>query len=157
MATRLSFKDFTPVDYVPSEDPLINVNAKKRKQLIGLEDVEKEALSLATRRKMGIRLKRNKARIAMGRKKAARRMASQDTLKQRARKQARNMIFKKLSKGEPRASVSPQRRAEIEKRMSKLKGRIDKIATRILPKVRKMEIARKKGQAAKPGKTQAGI
>ena len=157
MAKPMSFKDFLPVDYVPGEDDQIKLNAVKRKKHIPTgntgEEVENEALSLAQRRKKSIQMKRLKARIAIGRKKAARRMASMPTLKNRAQKQARNLIFKKLSKGKPRSEVSPQRRAEIEKRLNKLKGRIGMIAKRILPKVRKMEVDRKKGKKPEATKT----
>ena len=153
----MSFKDFLPVDYMPGEDDQVKLNAKKRKKDIPTgntgEGVETEALSLAQRRKRSIQIKRMKARIALGRKRAARRMASMPTLKRRAQKQARNLIFKKLSKGKSRSEVSPQRRAEIEKRLDRLKGRIGNIAKRILPKVRKMEIARKKGQKPEATKT----
>jgi len=161
MAT-VSFKDFNPVNYKPGEDEIIQRQAKKRKLDIPTgntgEGLENEALSLAQRRKRSILIKRMKARIAIGRKKAARRMASVDVLKRRAQKQARNLIFKKLTKGKPRAEVSPQRRAEIEKRLDKMKGRISKIAQRILPKVRKMEIARKRGEKpSAPSGTQSGV
>jgi len=135
----LGFKDFNPVDYRPGEDDQVNHNAIKRRR-------QDEALSLAQRRARSRMLKRIKAKIAIGRKKAARRTASMQVLEKRANKQARNLIFKKLAKGKSRNDLPPARRMEIEKRLDKMKGRIQKIAQRILPKVRKMEMQRKQGK-----------
>jgi hypothetical protein len=100
-------------------------------------------------------LKRIRNKLKIGRKRAMMRTANPQVLKKRANKQARNLIFKKLTKGKTRSELPPARRAEIEKRLDKMKGRIQKIAMRILPKVRKMEIARKKGQKVATDKKQA--
>ena len=81
----------------------------------------------------------------MGRKKAARKFADMDKLKKRAQKQARNMIFKKLVKNADKGDMSFARRQEIEKRLDKMKPKIDKLAKKLLPKVRQMEKERKRG------------
>ena len=118
-------------------------NKKKAKK----ESVEvDEALTLQQRRKRSILMKRLKGRIAIGRKRAMKRTASLDVLKKRANKAARNLIFKKISKGKPKSEVSPQRRAEIEKRLDKIKPRIQKIAMRLVPKLRKAEQLRRQGK-----------
>ena len=144
----LGFKEFNPVDYRPGEDDQVNHNAIKRKR-------QDEALSIAQRRARSRMLKRIRNKLKIGRKRAMMRTANPQVLKKRANKQARNLIFKKLSKGKSRSQLPPARRAEIEKRLDKMKGRIQKIAMRILPKVRKMEIARKKGQKVATDKRQA--
>ena len=82
----------------------------------------------------------------MGRKRAARKTANMDTLKKRAMKQARNMIIKKITKGQDKGDMSMARKQSIEKRLDKMKPKIAKIAKKILPKVRKMEMERKKGK-----------
>ena len=66
------------------------------------------------------------------------------------------MIFKKLSKGKSRSELPPARRQEIEKRLERMKGRIQKIALRIVPKVRAMEKKRKQGQKTSNKKYAAG-
>ena len=88
-------------------------------------------------------MKRYASRMAMGRKKALKKTAGRAKIKQRAERQARNAMFKKLTKGIPRSDLTPARRAEIEKRMDKMKGRIQKQAVKLMPVVRKMEKDRK--------------
>lgn len=137
----LSFRDFLAVDYTPGEDEQVSWNAKKRHRgTVG------EALSVQARRALGRAIRKNKAKIAMGKRRAAMKVASQDKLKQRAKKQALNFFFKKLSKGQSRTDVSPARRAEIEKRLSKMTTKINKYALKILPKVRQQERERKAAQ-----------
>jgi hypothetical protein len=81
----------------------------------------------------------------MGRKRAARKVASTDKLKTRAQKQARNTFLKKMTKGVEKGELSMARRQGLEKRLDKLKPKIDKLARKLLPKVRKAEIAKKRG------------
>ena len=93
----------------------------------------------------GRMFKKNKAKIAMGRKRAQRKIASMDTLKKRARKAARNILLKKLTKDTPKDELSLSRRQDIEKRLEKKKNVIDKLSRKLLPQVRKKEMERKKG------------
>lgn len=96
-----------------------------------------EALTVAQRRKRAIITKRNKAKLARGRKKADRRIADKDRISARARRRAKAAIVKKLTKGVSKADLSPQRKAEIERRLSKMNARVERSQKRILPKVRK--------------------
>jgi hypothetical protein len=160
MAKPLSFKDFLTVDYTQTGDRVQATNAKKRKQDTAtgntgeavesekLTDLSMEALDFQQRRARARSLKKNKSKIAMGRRRAEKKTASPDTIKKRARKQALNLIFKKLSKGKSRDEVPPARRQEIEKRLEKMKPKIDMIARKILPQVRKLEKERKASKAA---------
>ena len=52
---------------------------------------------------------------AMGRKRAARKMASKDKLEKRAMRQARDAVVKKITKDIPKGELSFARRQEIEK------------------------------------------
>ncbi len=115
------------------------------KEFIKVVESPDEALNIQQRLKLARSLKKNKAKIAMGRKRAARKTANLDTLKKRAMKQARNMIIKKLTKGVSKANMSMARKQSIEKRLDKMKPKIAKIAKKILPQVRKMEKERKRG------------
>jgi hypothetical protein len=112
------------------------------------EDID-EVLNMAQRRKAAINLKKNKAKIAMGRKRNAKKIADPARLKVRAQKAARREIAKKLTKGIPKSELTPARRAEIEKRLNKMKGKIDRIAKKSLPQVRRDEIAKKRGNKDK--------
>mgnify|MGYP003341574056 FL=1 len=103
-----------------------------------------EALTMQQRLARARSLKKNKAKIAIGRKKAARKIADMETLKKRARKQARNLLLKKITKDIPKGELSFARRQSIEKQLDKKKAVVDKIAKKLLPKVRKAEIDKKK-------------
>lgn len=140
MAKPLKFKDFINVDYTQTGDDQLAYRAKKRKTA----DTEHEALDFAARRKLARSLKKNKAKIAIGRKKAARKFADMDKLKKRANKQARNMFFKKLTKGADKSKLSFARRQDIEKRLDKMAPKIQKVARKLLPKVRQAEKDRKR-------------
>ena len=148
MQKKLSFRDFLTVDYTPGMPEQISWNAKKRKRgVMGSTDESYvpvgEALNFAQRRARGIIAKRIKAKLKMGRQRAAKRTASPEKLMKRARKMAINLLFKKFSKGVPRSELPPSRRQEIEKRLEKMKGRIERIARKLLPAVRKLEKERR--------------
>lgn len=140
----MSFKQFVNVDYTQTGDGQLAYNAKKRKTSIDTS----EALDASQRRKLAMRMKRNKARIAMGRKRAERKTANMDTLKKRAKRQARMQFAKKLTKGIPKGDLTVARRKEIEKRLDKpaLKNRIDKVARKLIKTVRKQEMERKRAK-----------
>lgn len=111
------------------------------------EEVD-EALSIATRLKKARDFRRNKAKVALGRARAARRFASQEVLKKRARKAAYNTFYKKITKNNSKDDLSPARKAEIEKRLKSpaFQGRIDKMARKLIKDVRKKEMERKRAK-----------
>lgn len=143
----LGFKQFMNVEYKPGEDDQVNLNAKKRKRGdTEHESVEMEALSQAQRLAKGRAMKRSRAKLAMGRKRAARRFANKEVLMKRARRLARTFFAKKLTKGVPKGELTPARRSEIEKRLDSpaFKTRIDRMAMKSLKDVRKKEMERKR-------------
>lgn len=105
-----------------------------------------EALDFTARRKLAMSLKRNKAKIAIGRKKAERRVANVDVLKKRAQKQARMQFFQKITKDIPKDELTFNRRKEVEKRLDKLKPRIQQVAKKMLPQLRQKEMEKRKGK-----------
>lgn len=110
-----------------------------------------EALSLMGRRKKAIAMRRNKAKIAMGRRRAAMRLPDPERIKKRARRAARKQILKKLLKGVPKDELSNARKKEIETRLEKpgFAQRIDRIAKKMIPKIRKDALARRRGVSNK--------
>lgn len=156
-----SAKDLTVVDYRPGEDDQTKYAAQKRRRGQGagadaeyastnpprVDEEPDEALNMQQRRVAARNFKRNKTKIKMGRDRAARRIANPERLKARARKQARNTVLKKLLKDHPKSDLSFARRAEIEKRLEKpaMKTKIDRLAKKMLPKVRRAELDRKRG------------
>ena len=145
MPKPMGFRHFINVDYTQTGDEQLALNAKKRKKDSG--ETTDEALTLQQRQKRAKLMKKLAPRIALGRKKAAKKIASPDKLKSRAVKQARNLLLKKLTKDIPKAELSFARRQEIEKKLEKKKAVIQKIAKKLFPKVRAAEIQKKRGGA----------
>ena len=106
-----------------------------------------EALNMSQRIKRSRLMKRLKGRIAVGRRRAKKKMANKQTLTKRSNRQARNAIAKKLTRGIPKSELTFARKQEIEKRLDKpaLKQRIARLAKRMFKDVRKKEVDRKKG------------
>lgn len=146
----LKFKDFVSVDYTQDGDDQVAYNAKKRKKDIPTgntgEQVENEALNMQQRMAKSRQMKKLAPKIKMGRKRAMNRTANLDVLKKRAKKSARNFFLKKITKDIPKDELSMARRQSIEKRLDKMKPKIDKMAVKLLPKVRKTEMDRKRNK-----------
>ena len=129
----------------------MNALARSPKELRDLGIIEEvevdEALTLQQRMKRSRLMKRMKSRIAIGRKRAMKKMANKKTIEKRAMRQARNQLAKKLTRGIPKKELTFARKQEIEKRLAKpaLQQRIKRIAKRIFKDVRKKEVERKKG------------
>ena len=117
---------------------------------IATEDAEKlgEALDMKQRLARGRSARKNKAKMAMGRKKAGRRIASMKVLKKRARRAARKTLTKRLTKGVAKSDLSVSRKREIEKRLDKpaFKIKANRLVKRTIKDIRKKEIARKRKQ-----------
>lgn len=103
-----------------------------------------EALNTSQRMKRRAIMRRLKSKIQRGRKIAQRKRASQDKLKKRASRQARQIVRKKLAgaRGEKYSELPLSTRQQIDKRLEKKKTLISRIAKRLIPKVRKAESQR---------------
>ena len=147
----VGFKDFLTVDYTQTGDGQLARNAKKRKMDTPTgntgEAVEPtdEALTMQQRRARSRQMKKYQARLKVGRKKAAAKVANLAVLKRRAQKAARAAIAKKITKGVAKGDLTPARKQEIEKRLDKMQPRINRVAKKLLPKLRQAELARKRG------------
>jgi hypothetical protein len=142
---NLSFRDFMVVDTSYTKDDYLAYQSQKRHRgTVGesVEDVE-EVLSHAQRIKAGLRMKKMSKRIGMARKRAMKRTPTMDTFKKRANRQARRDMFKTLTRGQNKGDVSIAKRADIEKRLDRLKPRISRMAMRMLPTIRKKDRDRK--------------
>lgn len=82
-----------------------------------LDEALDEGLSLAQRRQRSIKARANKAKLKRGREIAARRRPSEDTLKKRAVKTARDQMKDVLSKGKDFNELSPAQKQKIEDRL----------------------------------------
>tara|TARA_B110000503_G_C6982716_1_gene343935 strand:- start:66 stop:518 length:453 start_codon:yes stop_codon:yes gene_type:complete len=132
----LSFKDFMTADYTPGAPEQVSWNAHKRHRGRIGEETTDEALDFSQRRARARSMKKNKNRIAIGRKKAMKRAPSMEVVKKRANKAARSQVFKKLTKGVDKSDIPAARKQGLEKRLDKMKPRIAKLARRLLPTIR---------------------
>lgn len=87
-------------------------------------------------------MRRLKSRIKVGRERAKRRRASNEVLKARARRAARNQLAKRLLGGKSKGEVSYATRSRVEKALSKQKNLINSLAAKMLTVVRAKEAAR---------------
>ena len=105
-----------------------------------VEQYNTEALNFLQRLQKSRIMKRIKHKIQRGAKLARRRIVSDpEKLMKRAIKQQRLKIAKKLLKGTSLSAVSVARKIEIGKKLDKMKGRIYKLAKRLLPQIKKDE------------------
>tara|TARA_A100001035_G_scaffold119473_1_gene93790 strand:- start:439 stop:831 length:393 start_codon:yes stop_codon:yes gene_type:complete len=114
-----------------------------------VEQYTTEVLNLAQRLKKSRMFKRLAAKIKLGKKRASRRIISDPKkLMKRAIKQQRMKIAKKLLKGISLSDVSVARKIEIGKKLDKMKNRIQKLAKKLLPTIRKKEKEKLKNKVA---------
>lgn len=102
-----------------------------------------EALSMTQRRRKSVQFRRMKGKIKIGQQRAKMRVATMDRLKKRARKAARNFLVKRITKGVPKGELDFARREAIEKRVDRMKSKIDQIARKMLPQLRRAEMERR--------------
>ena len=141
MPKNLKFKDFLSVDLMPGATDQEKSNAKKRKTYDESQnednvELEAEALNMQTRRKRGMDMRKNKNKLAISRKRAMNRVANPERIKKRAKKQAMRDIYKKLTKGVSKDKLTPAKKAELEKRVAKMKPRVNRMAKKLMPTVR---------------------
>lgn len=117
---------------------------KKTPKKESVEDVS-EALNMMQRLQRSRQMKKMKGRIKMGRARQAHKLADNPRLLKRARRVARTLIAKRFTQGMPKSELTFARRQEIEKRLDKMGSRIDRIAKRLLPKLRKADREKKLG------------
>jgi len=142
-----SFKDFIVVDYRPGRDDQSKYAAQKNKRtasegaerMYATEAEVDEALTTQQRIKMKQVMRRNKAKIQLGKRRAARKIATMDVLKKRARRQARKAVLKKILKNKDKSELSYSSRAAFEKMVNKRQTAINRLAKKLLPQVRKAD------------------
>jgi len=103
-----------------------------------------EALNTTQRRKRAISMRRHKNKMKVGRERAKRRTANKDVLMRRAKKAARQHYFKKLASGKSKGDTELAMRKSIEQRLDRMGGKVDQLAKRLYPKLKRKEMERKK-------------
>jgi hypothetical protein len=114
-----------------------------------------EVLSVQGRLKRKFSARKNKQKLRVARNIALRRGSSPDRLKKRATRGARGMVYKRLLKGRDKTKLPPAEKGRLEKLIGMYAPLVSRLAVRMLPGMRKMEINRmknRKGSAAKKSK-----
>lgn len=106
----------------------------------GVEPIQELTIQQRMARRQAMR--RAKSRIKVGRERAKRRRASNEVLKARARRAARNQLAKRLLGGKSKGEVSYASRSRVEKALAKQKNLINSLASKLLSQVRAKEAAR---------------
>lgn len=133
------FKSGLPKKLQSQAEKVMNAVRKGMKLAEEKEEIV-EALSRAQRRKMAITMRRNKAKIKIGREKAKRRRKDSAKLEKIARRKAIRMFQDKFSKHKRYADMDPAEKERIEKKIAKIpKERLARIARKMLIQVKKDE------------------
>lgn len=100
-----------------------------------------ETLNVQQRMARSRTMKRLSKRISRARVKSLKKRASMDKLKGRANKHARNIMRDKIlgKKGLSWNDLSLKQKEVIDKKLEKLQSKINKMSTKLLPKVRNIE------------------
>jgi predicted component of type VI protein secretion system len=106
-----------------------------------------EALTRAQRLKRSRAMKRARFKIRRGKERSERKTASMAVLRRRARKEAIRMLKKKFTKSRDYGDLSAGEKEVIDRRVEKIpKKRIDQIARKLIPSVRKRDRQRLSGK-----------
>ena len=135
-----SFNDLEDIIDVYSDDELEEIN----------ESVEElnEILSRQARLRAKFRMKRTEVRREIKKKIVLKRRSNMDTLKNRARKLAIRSIKQKFAKKDL-GKLSFADKVRIEKIVAKRKNAVDRLARKLIPKVRQIEQKRLANQVNK--------
>lgn len=111
-------------------------------------ELDEAVLSFAQRRQRAMTMRKYKSKIAAARKRMSKRVATKDRLQKKARKKAIAIIRGKVAgdKGKRYSELSTAEKMMIDQKVAKRKAVIDRIAKKLLPKVRRADIARVQGK-----------
>jgi hypothetical protein len=102
-----------------------------------------EVLDTAGRLKRKASFIRRKARISLARKMQAKRLATPDRLKGRAKNRAKSVLIKRMYQGRSISQIPISQRKQVSARLSRMKGSIKRLSTKLLRRVKQDDIARK--------------
>ncbi len=115
------------------------------KTFLDFKNELEEADSIQTRMKKRRAMRKNKAKIALARKKARKKkILDPKILMKRARKQARNKIAKRILKGKSKADLGMGQKRALEKILDKKAKAITKLSKKMLRVVRQKEMMKGK-------------
>ena len=108
-------------------------------------ELDERVDSLMTRIKRAKALRKNRAKIKMGQKRARKKIKiDKKTLMKRAKKAARTKLAKKRLKGTKLSDLGLGQKIALSKFLDKKSGKIEKIAKRLVKGIRKKELEKKR-------------
>lgn len=119
-----------------------------------MDDLNEFVLDIQQRRKRAMTMRRLARKMELARARMANRMSSPEQLKRKARHAAIEIVRKKVAgqKGLDYATLPDSEKIIIDKRVEQRKKIIDRIAIKMLPVVRKLDLAKvMHKKEAKPG------
>jgi predicted kinase len=150
---KMTFEDMVDLDMYDEEE-LEDISAYDIDDEDFDEDEEleiSEALSIQGRMKRRFAARRNRQKLKVARMRASRRAADPARIKKRAQRGARNVIKRRFARGRDVSKMPPQEKARIEAMAQRMAPLVARLATRMMPQVRKNELNRiKKGGGGKP-------
>mgnify|MGYP003300089035 CR=1 FL=1 len=110
-------------------------------------ELDERVDSLMTRIKRAKALRKNRAKIKMGQKRARKKIKiDKKTLMKRAKKAARSKLAKKRLKGAKLSDLGLGQKIALSKYLDKKSGKIEKIAKRLVKGIRKKELEKKRSE-----------
>lgn len=125
-------------------------------EMLNTLGAQNEVLNVQQRLKLKHSIVRNKSKLRMGAKRAQHRVASTDVLKKRAMALAHKLILKRILKNKDKSELSYSERQSYEKMIARKKASIERLAMKLLPKLRKLDAQRRMGVAHSLNLTTAG-
>ena len=117
-------------------------------------ELDERVDSLMTRIKRAKALRKNRAKIKMGQKRARRKIKiDKKTLMRRAKKAARSKLAKKRLKGAKISDLGLGQKIALSKFLDKKSGKIAKIAKRLVKGIRQKEMQKKRKPIDKANKS----
>ena len=137
----MEFDDLRQLDVFDKEE-LDDFDASD--ELADIHDVVDilEVLTIQGRMKKRFAARRNRQKLKVARMRASRRAADPARIKKRATRGARNMIKSRLARGRDISSLPPAEKSRLETMAKRFSGLVARIATRMMPVVRKAELKR---------------
>jgi hypothetical protein len=134
-------------EYSQEFDAEFELTELTQEELVQLDEV----LDSRARLKRAQQFRRSKTKVALGRKRAAKRLASSDKIKKRALARARGRIIKRMTQGRGKAALSYGARAQLDKRLARMKGGIARLAVKLIRQVKQDDIQKLRGKPSKGG------
>ena len=99
-------------------------------------------LNIAQRRKKAIQFRRIKQRIKQRKKILSKRLPTGDRLKNLARRAAIRMVRKRVAGSKSFADMSPSEKVTLSKKVAMRQGLVNRLSTRLIPAVKRQQIAK---------------